>query len=161
MITGLNHAHIVKVSEEEVEFLTGGHDITPLWRDEMQIIAVTRGAEGSTIYTRKGEVHVPGFSVKTVDTTGAGDGFMAGLLVGILENRDEHIQHLEEIARSGKRCRRASNHPTWRNTFTSYPGQRQCFSTSAEVNKGKFTQCPHFLAATTGILPLQWIQVDC
>lgn len=99
MLTGLNHAHVVKISEEEVEFLTGRHDISPLWRDEMQLIAVTHGAKGSTLHTRKGQVHVPGFTVKTVDTTGAGDGFMAGILVGILEHWDEHIHHLEKIAR--------------------------------------------------------------
>lgn len=99
MLTGLNYAHVVKVSDEEVEFLTGGHDITPLWRDETQLIAVTHGAQGSTVYTRKGHVHVPGFSVKALDTTGAGDGFMAGILVGILEHWNEHIQHLEEIVR--------------------------------------------------------------
>lgn len=99
MMTGLNHAHIVKISDEEVEFLTGGHDISPLWRDEMQIIAVTHGAKGATLHTRKGQQHVPGFSVKTVDTTGAGDGFMAGILVGILENWGEHLKHLEKITR--------------------------------------------------------------
>lgn len=98
MLTGLNFAHIVKVSEEEVEFLTGGHDITPLWRQETQIIAVTRGAKGATIYTRKEHVDMPGFSVKTLDTTGAGDGFTAGMLVGILEHWDNHLAYLKEIA---------------------------------------------------------------
>jgi fructokinase len=99
MMTGLNHAHVVKISDEEVEFLTGGHDISSLWRDEMQIIAVTHGAKGATLHTRKEQQHVPGFSVKTVDTTGAGDGFMAGILVGILEHWDEHLKHLEKITR--------------------------------------------------------------
>jgi len=99
MMTGLNFAHIVKISEEEVEFLTGGQDITPLWREETQIIAVTAGAKGSTIYTRKNRYHVPGFAVKTLDTTGAGDGFMAGMLVGVLENWGNHLALTEQIAR--------------------------------------------------------------
>jgi fructokinase len=98
MLTGLNFAHIVKVSEEEVEFLTGGHDIAPLWRQETQMIAVTRGAQGATIYTRKDQVNIPGFSVQAVDTTGAGDGFVAGMLVGILEHWGNHLAHLKPIA---------------------------------------------------------------
>src|SRR5947207_217656 len=31
------------------------------------------------------ELHVPGFAVDAVDTTGAGDGFVAALLAGVLE----------------------------------------------------------------------------
>src|SRR5690606_23488157 len=33
MRSGLKYAHVVKVSDEEVEFLTGGHDVSNLWRD--------------------------------------------------------------------------------------------------------------------------------
>ncbi len=97
MFSGLDYATIVKVSEEEVEFMTGGHDITPLWRDSIKLIAVTKGAEGATVYTRSGHVSVPGFSVKAVDTTGAGDGFVAGLLVGILEHKQDYADHLTVI----------------------------------------------------------------
>lgn len=99
MLTGLQFAHILKVSDEEVQFLTGGHDIAPLWREEMQIIAVTHGAKGATIHTRKAKVKVPGFSVRTLDTTGAGDGFVAGMLVGILERWGDYLAQIEPIAR--------------------------------------------------------------
>jgi len=99
MLTGLNYAHLVKVSDEELEFLTGGQDVAPLWREQTQIIVVTRGAKGSEVYTRSQRYSMPGFSVPTVDTTGAGDGFVAGLLVGILEHWGDHIQRLPEILR--------------------------------------------------------------
>jgi fructokinase len=99
ILLGMNYAHIVKISDEELEFLTGGDDVTPLWRQETQVIAVTRGARGATIYTRKDRIDMPGFSVRTRDTTGAGDGFMAGMLVGILEHWGDHMAHLGEIAR--------------------------------------------------------------
>lgn len=99
MLTGLNYAHVVKISDDELEFLTGGLDIKPLWREQTQIIVVTRGSRGSSVYTRSGRYDVPGFSVRTLDTTGAGDGFVAGLLVGILEHWGDHIQHLPEILR--------------------------------------------------------------
>ncbi|MCB9450263.1 MAG: histidine kinase [Anaerolineaceae bacterium] len=99
MLVGLNYAHLVKISDDELEFLTGGQDITPLWREQTQIIVVTRGSKGATVYTRSQSYEIPGFSVRTVDTTGAGDGFVAGLLVGILEHWGNHIQHLPEILR--------------------------------------------------------------
>jgi len=101
MLTGLNYAHIVKVSDEELEFLTGGNEVDPLWREQTQIIVVTHGAKGATAYTvhtRKEQFHVPGFSVRAVDTTGAGDGFVAGLLVGVLEHPD-YLSHMPAILR--------------------------------------------------------------
>jgi fructokinase len=97
MLTGLNYAQIVKVSDEELLFLTGGTSITPLWRDGIQIIVVSRGANGATVYTRKEQIDVPGYAVKAVDTTGAGDSFVAGLLVGILENWEGYLGKLHPI----------------------------------------------------------------
>ncbi|MBO9405619.1 MAG: hypothetical protein J7448_11100, partial [Thermomicrobium sp.] len=48
--------------------------------------------------TRYGEGRVPGFPVRVVDTTGAGDGFVAGLLVGLLEHGGEWSQEIIEQA---------------------------------------------------------------
>ena len=97
MLAGLDYANIVKVSEEEVEFLTGDQDVTSLWRDSIQLIAVTEGAGGATLWTRNSQQHVPGYQVQAVDTTGAGDGFVAGLLVGLLEHKGDYVIHLESI----------------------------------------------------------------
>lgn len=99
MLSGLDYATVVKVSEEEVEFLTGTRDVSSLWRDSIQLIAVTQGADGATIYTRSGRQHVEGFKVQAVDTTGAGDGFVAGLLAGLLEHQDDYMTELEPIVR--------------------------------------------------------------
>jgi fructokinase len=99
MLLGLDYANVLKISDEELEFLTGGHDVAPLWRPQMQIITVTRGARGATAYTRDRRYDAPGFSVRTLDTTGAGDGFVAGLLVSILEYGDSYPDHLDSILR--------------------------------------------------------------
>lgn len=99
MLSGLDYAHIVKVSEDELEFLTGARDVYRLWRDRTQVIAVTYGHKGASIYTRSSRHDAPGFSVRSVDTTGAGDGFVAGLLVGIQEHGDDYLAHLAEIGR--------------------------------------------------------------
>lgn len=99
MLIGLDFADVVKVSEEELEFLTGGRDVTPLWRDNLKLIIVTQGAGGATLYTRSGSHHEPGFRVLAVDTTGAGDGFVAGVLVRLLDFGDDWPAHLPEIVR--------------------------------------------------------------
>jgi fructokinase len=99
LLSGLPYADLVKVSDEELEFLTGGHDVAPLWREGMRMIVVTHGAEGATLYTHDAEYSAPGFRVNAVDTTGAGDGFVAGLLVGLLERGVENSAALPEILR--------------------------------------------------------------
>ncbi|MBE2271778.1 MAG: hypothetical protein IAE80_26330 [Anaerolinea sp.] len=101
LLGGLPYAHLVKVSEEELEFLTGGSSPDPLWTPELRYLVVTRGAAGATLYTREGaRIDVPGFTVQAVDTTGAGDGFVAGLLVGLLErNYPTDPETLTQIVR--------------------------------------------------------------
>jgi fructokinase len=105
LLAGFEYAHIVKISEEEVQFLTGTDSIETLWRDPTQLIVVTHGANGATAYHRKAtSVHVAGFAVNTVDTTGAGDSFVAGLLSGILQNPDDYHDKLEAILRFANAC---------------------------------------------------------
>lgn len=102
MFAGLDYAHIVKVSEEELAFLLPDTPDNPaaLWRADMQLIIVTRGEKGATLYTRDGkQAHHGGYSLKTVDTTGAGDSFVAALLSQILDYGDAYPHHLDEIVR--------------------------------------------------------------
>jgi fructokinase len=87
---GMAQANIVKISEDEVEFLTGTNDLEQarkqLWHDEMQLMVVTRGSKGCCFITPGFEGEVDTFKVEAVDATGAGDGFVAGLLQGLLKN---------------------------------------------------------------------------
>ncbi len=100
MLAGLDAANVLKISDEELEFMTGGHDVTPLWRPQLKLITITHGARGATAYTPNGQkAHVPGFSVRPVDTTGAGDGFVAGLLVSLLEYGDGYADRLDSVLR--------------------------------------------------------------
>jgi fructokinase len=88
MLDGWRHAEVIKASEEEMAFLTGEADLERaarrLWHDRLRLLAVTRGAAGCAYFTPDGAGEVAGFAVEPVDTTGAGDGFMAGLLAGLL-----------------------------------------------------------------------------
>jgi sugar/nucleoside kinase (ribokinase family) len=55
----------------------------------VQRAALTRGAEGALLVTPERTVEVPAYDVETVDATGAGDAFVAGLLdAWLLEGRD-------------------------------------------------------------------------
>ncbi|MFQ3645998.1 MAG: PfkB family carbohydrate kinase [Anaerolineae bacterium] len=99
MLIGLDYAHVVKISAEEVEFLLGTHDVAGLWRPQMKLIMVTHGPDGATFYTRTSSGHVPGFQVNAVDTTGAGDAFVAATLTKLLEHGDQYEAHLTEITR--------------------------------------------------------------
>jgi len=87
---GLSLADVVKVSEEELEFLTGTADLEAGSRIlceqfPISLLLVTRGGAGS--FYRAGSLsgEHAGFAVHAIDTTGAGDAFMAGALYSILQ----------------------------------------------------------------------------
>ena len=103
---GLSHADLVKISEDEVAFLTGEAEplrgARVLWTDATWAMVVTLGAAGCLIVTERAHRHVPGFATTVVDTTGAGDAFMAGFLAGVLtaDDPEPDIDHLVQIART-------------------------------------------------------------
>ena len=88
MLLGLQKAHIVKLSDDESEFLTGIGDLKAacrtLWHDQLKLMVVTRGRAGCVYFTPECSGEVASFTVEAVDATGAGDGFVAGLLHGLL-----------------------------------------------------------------------------
>ena len=87
LMLGWRNASVVKVADDEVAFLTGRADpvagVRSLWHGELDLVAITLGAGGSIWVTADAQGAVPGFAVQPVDTTGAGDAFMAGLLAGL------------------------------------------------------------------------------
>lgn len=84
---GLKRAAIVKLSDDELTFMAGGsspdHIRSKLWHDGLKLVVLSLGHRGCITVTAHGEQIVPSLPVKAVDTTGAGDGFVAGLLSGI------------------------------------------------------------------------------
>jgi fructokinase len=89
-----SEADIVKVSDEEVKFLTNGGDdkrdevVMTLWHEKMKLLLVTDGPDGCRYYTPGFKGRVNSFKVATIDTTGAGDAFVAGLLHQLANNKD-------------------------------------------------------------------------
>ncbi|KAF9587163.1 hypothetical protein IFM89_039603 [Coptis chinensis] len=84
-------ADIIKVSDEEVQFLTQGDPtkedvVMSLWYEGLKLLVVTDGKDGCRYFTKNFKGRVIGFSVNTVDTTGAGDSFVGALLFAIAKD---------------------------------------------------------------------------
>ncbi|MED1205972.1 carbohydrate kinase family protein [Heyndrickxia acidicola] len=90
MEQGLFFADVVKISEEELEFISGTKDLEKgssylSDRFDIPLILVTLGSKGC-FYRHGSETGCrSGYHVKAVDTTGAGDAFLGGMLYQILE----------------------------------------------------------------------------
>ena len=89
IVSMLGYADTLKLSEEELEFITGEQEITKgierLKPYNIPLIFISLGAEGSYVYTSEKYEHVPAMKVKAVDTTGAGDAFVSGILYSLNE----------------------------------------------------------------------------
>ncbi|PIA57761.1 hypothetical protein AQUCO_00600469v1 [Aquilegia coerulea] len=84
-------ADFIKVSDDEVAFLTEGdpqdeNNVLSLWFDGLKLLIVTDGEKGCRYFTKNFKGNVKGFSVDTVDTTGAGDAFVGALLFSIAKD---------------------------------------------------------------------------
>ncbi|MBB3105050.1 carbohydrate kinase family protein [Azomonas macrocytogenes] len=85
------HAHIIKVSEEDLELLYPGQDpqviAATLLANQCQLVCLTHGENGSSVFTRNhGNWTSPACQINTIDTVGAGDTFQAALITYLLEN---------------------------------------------------------------------------
>ena len=95
------YADIIKISDEELEFITGKTDIKDavpelLSAGRGKYVIYTKGADGAEIYTKDGMVEAPGYSIEVRDTTGAGDSFIGAFLFCIL--RDE-VDDLNSVSK--------------------------------------------------------------
>jgi fructokinase len=83
-------AHLVKLSDQDVEVLHPGADPEDIARsllqgDRTELVVLTRGGDGALAFFADLVVRVPAAEVDVVDTVGAGDAFMAATLAVLLE----------------------------------------------------------------------------
>ncbi|NYE09289.1 fructokinase [Bacillus niacini] len=85
----LPSADIIKVSDEELEFITGikeeSEAIQSLFAGNVKAVVYTKGAAGADLILKEQKFESSGYAVEAVDTTGAGDAFIGGFLYQLLE----------------------------------------------------------------------------
>lgn len=97
VLYGLEHCHILKISDNEIQWLTNKSDYTEgvKWireRYQIPLILVSMGKEGSrAYYGEKMAEAAPFLQKNTVETTGAGDTFCGCILHYICEYGLEHL----------------------------------------------------------------------
>ena len=95
---GLSRCDILKIADNELEFMTGETDfdrgaaLLKAQYPNIRLLNVTAGAEGSYCYSGEKKVFVPSFRLGgTIETTGAGDTFCACVLSNVLEHGLEDL----------------------------------------------------------------------
>ena len=90
VLFGMAHCDILKISDNEIQWLTGLEDFDAgiRWIQErfpgIRLILLSMGKEGSQAYSGMTMAEVKGFCVNAVETTGAGDTFFGGVLHHVL-----------------------------------------------------------------------------
>ncbi len=84
------YCDLLKISDNEIRFVSGKEDYDEgirIVQEKYQIpvIFLTMGKDGSRAYTDKYRVECPGFSVKSIETTGAGDCFCGCMIHQVLQ----------------------------------------------------------------------------
>lgn len=105
VLYGLQFCDILKISDNEIQWLTGEEDFTKgvewiLQRFSIKLILVSMGKDGSRAYYNGKMVEVtPFLQENTIETTGAGDTFCGCVLHYILEHGLENLseENLEEM----------------------------------------------------------------
>lgn len=98
---GLSKCNILKISDNEIEFLLGHSDYDKAALQLMEkyenikLIFITLGGDGSCAYTRNAKAKSPVYSVNTVEKTGAGDTFFGCALNYILEHNIDSLNETE------------------------------------------------------------------
>jgi fructokinase len=99
----VQNADFLKLTDEEAELLFNTIDPEAIAKQlQIQGVFVTAGEQGCTYYLAGNYGKIPAFSVIVEDTTGAGDGFTAGIIDQFCKLGIESINHAkiaEEIVR--------------------------------------------------------------
>jgi fructokinase len=104
----IREVDLVKVNEVELELLTGSNDLSSALQlviSGPRLCLVTLGPKGCYFQTQHSSGLVPAYQVDTVDATGCGDAFIAGILSELVTSvnwiEDIHSARLEKIVQYG------------------------------------------------------------
>lgn len=105
VLYGMAHCDILKISDNEIQWLTQqeNFDAGVRWIRQrfpnIRLLLLSMGKDGSRGYSGDAMAEVKGFSVNAIETTGAGDTFFGGILHHVLAwgLREYTRQELEEM----------------------------------------------------------------
>lgn len=97
---GFGQCDILKISDNEIQFVSGKEDYDEGIRYlqekyQIPLILLTMGKEGSRAYYKGMRVEQGGLAVKTIETTGAGDTFGGSSLNYLLEHDFENLTEVQ------------------------------------------------------------------
>jgi fructokinase len=96
-------ADILKISDEDVEWMTGKRDLKAAAKKWLKlgakIVVITKGGDGIEGFTARDHIMQPAVKVKVADTVGAGDTINAGLLVAFLKAKLLDKKSLAAVSR--------------------------------------------------------------
>jgi sugar/nucleoside kinase (ribokinase family) len=100
------YCHLAKVSEEEWEVASGhqGLDagIQAILGRGVELLVISRGPRGAIATNGDYRIELPAYPVEVVETTGAGDGFLAAMITRLLPER-ERLGSLARVDREAVR----------------------------------------------------------
>lgn len=93
---GFGYCDMLKISDNEIQFVSGKEDYDEGIRYlqekyHIPVIFLTMGKEGSRAYYKDLRVERAGYTVKAIETTGAGDTFCGCVINGLLKYGVEHL----------------------------------------------------------------------
>ena len=93
---GFRYCDILKISDNEIQFVSGKEDYDEGIRYlqetyHIPLIFLTMGKDGSRAYYKGMRIEKTGYRVNTVETTGAGDTFCGSALNGVLERGIDNL----------------------------------------------------------------------
>jgi len=109
VISAIQMADVVKFSEQELLYLTETRSIeaglSALSQYPISLVVITLGSQGALAVFNGQQYHVASSSVNVVDTTGAGDAFVSGMLARLAQYDDWKQEALIlEAIRWGNAC---------------------------------------------------------
>tara|TARA_Y100001956_G_scaffold78469_1_gene90247 strand:+ start:720 stop:1643 length:924 start_codon:yes stop_codon:yes gene_type:complete len=109
VMSAVKIADVVKFSEEELFYLTEtsslDEGLTKLAHYSIPLVLITLGEDGALAILNGQQHHVKSRSVNVVDTTGAGDAFVSGLLAYLSQCEDwQHESSILKAVRWGNVC---------------------------------------------------------
>ncbi len=102
VLNAISKADVIKFSDDELMFLTQTNSLAAgldaLQAPPHQLVVITQGAKGALVIFENRQIRIAATKVTPVDTTGAGDAFVGGMLARLAQADDWHNWPLIESA---------------------------------------------------------------